>query len=116
MKPIIVDDATFAHGTEQAAKLIPNKIPAQFNDPNNAWHQAAERAYRIGFGYKPSIKPKFGIDPMQALRHLGAIMASPIEDAEKIAAIAVLMHSWFDQVFWPELAHPEQIHNIQIAA
>lgn len=109
MKPIIVDDYTFAHGAIPPESLMPNHIPAHFTSPNNAWHQAAERAYHNGFGPTPSIMPKHGIDLMQALRHLGAIMATDIEDDHKIRSIAMLMSEWFEYVFWPELTSPEQI-------
>lgn len=116
MKPVEIDAQTFAKGATGGAGLIPAVIPAAYRDPAHPWVCTAVRVLKNGFGPTPAFRVRPGIQPFSALRHLGAVMASPIADARKIEALAYLMDSWFTQIFWPETDNFEPEDVLRLAA
>lgn len=111
MNPLTVDDTTFAYGAKAPSRLLPKSVPDIYRQASNPWHQAAQRAYRFGFGPTPALQTREGINPLRALRHLGAIMASPVEEQHKIPALAALMADWFICIHWPATtcSEPEDV-------
>lgn len=116
MKPVEIDAHTFAFGTPDGAGLLPKHIPAAVSGSENPWLSIADRVLKNGFGPTPAFRVLPGIKPLSAIRHLGAIMASPIPDPIKIQAMAYLMETWFTEIFWPETDRFEPEDILKLAA
>jgi hypothetical protein len=99
-KPQAVTDLDTAFGGS-LDRLMPayESIPAEFRDRDNTkWHKAQSKWFYEGIKAS-DFKPKDGIDPTQALRHLKCIQGSfEPKHEHKMAAVAWLMSLWFDDV------------------
>lgn len=83
-------------------KLLPRykDIPGEFKDMSNQtkWNMFISRWFYDGVE-NLEIDRKEGIDPQEALRHIGAILAAYEPKHEhKIAGCAYLSSLWFDDV------------------
>ena len=98
MKPQAVSDITIAFPAHVVGKLLPfwNEIPEEFREEQDQYSRHVYRWFYHGID-KRQWKPRDGIDPEIAWRHLQACMGSfEPKHEHKIAGVAWLMSQWFD--------------------
>jgi hypothetical protein len=103
--PLPVDDVVLAFGAsgsdlKRLAPMLGQKCE------RTAWQDVAERWFYVGIE-RSSLQPKAGINPRDALRHAGAVLASfEPEHNAKMRAVGWLLSLWFD-AFTPSDPSPE---------
>lgn len=99
MKPIKVHDAEIAFGGKMQS-LLPAMadIPEEFRKGNSKWNQVVSDWMFSGIK-DCQWKPKEGIDPNEAIRHIKAIMVSfEPKHEHKEAGCAYLLSQFFDDL------------------
>jgi hypothetical protein len=94
-----VSDLQIAFGGS-VQELMPayKEIPMEFREGHTKWNQVFNDWFFHGLK-NATFRPKEGIDPEKALRHLKAIMSSFWPKHEhKEAAVAYLLSQWFHDV------------------
>lgn len=79
----------------------PNDIPREFSHAKNMWNRFFNDMFYSGI-LTADLRPRDGIDPQKALRHIRAIAGSfQPQHEHKEAAVAYLMSQWFtDDSTW----------------
>lgn len=98
LKPKKVEDIDLAFGGK-TDELLPkyDEIPEEFKKENTKWNKYISDWFYIGIKLI-SVKPKEGVDPMDARRHITAILASYQPKHEhKMAGCAYLLSEFFDE-------------------
>lgn len=100
--PVSVTDFEFAYGARQPRTLLPppSSLPG-LKHQLGTWLAVGRACLDNGFDGLTQMVVKEGVDEVQALRHIGALMNAQLSDSEKVSAIAVLMHAWFERVAFP---------------
>jgi hypothetical protein len=103
-----VNDVDMAFGGN-IKKLLPayNDIPDEYKGfhSQNKWVEMVNDWFYCGLK-NLQLKPKAGVDPDKALRHIKAVMASfEPKHEHKIAGCAYLLSQWFEDVSY-ERAKP----------
>lgn len=95
--PTIVSDSEFAMGVDDVDRLAPpaDQIPEEFSANTSRWSEIASRILEEGISTNHHFVPVAGVDSLNALRHIGALMQSSCDDDRKIAAVAYLLSLWF---------------------
>lgn len=102
MKPADITDLDLAFGPKNCAALMPPyaEIPEEFRDGSAKWNRFFAAMFYTGLKLI-STKPKEGIDPAKAIRHLRAIAGSfEPKHEHKESSIAYLASQWFDEIQW----------------
>jgi hypothetical protein len=103
-KPSDVDGLDCAFGGDMQKLLPPyDSIPDEFKQWNgHKWVDIVDKWFYSGLPKETEIKPKSGVDPRKAMKHLQAIMVSFRPKHEhKTAGVAYLMSLWFDDIVMP---------------
>lgn len=86
----------FAFGLAEPSRLMPRTVPAVLKQPTNEWHQLAREMLESGLGEDYALRPRStAIDPVLALRHIGALFQSACDDETLVNAAATLLYGWF---------------------
>lgn len=107
-KYLPVSDEEFLFGVppDRLKSFMPESIPEEFRNPLNKWNRLFNAWFFYGL-VNPVFKPKPVVGGTQALRHIHAIMSSDLLDQlDKEAACAYLLHDWFEVVTADNLSEP----------
>jgi hypothetical protein len=104
MEPQEVQDVDLAFGGNMEELLPPYKeIPDEFKDNNTEWNRIVSQWFFQGLPGDTTIKPKEGIDPEKAVRHVAAVLRSfQPKHEHKEAGCAYLLSLWFDKFEVPK--------------
>jgi hypothetical protein len=103
-KPQKVDGLDMAFGGNMKNLLPPMlDLPEEFTSRENKWHDIVSHWFFRGLPSTTKYTPKDGIDPNEALRHVGTIMGSfEPKHEHKTAACAWLLSLWFEDIVLPK--------------
>jgi len=95
-----VSDLEFAEGARDVERLIPpdHAIDAIGAGDLTQWHDLATLILNQGITLDHHFVPRDGIDAVGAMRHIGAILASSLDDDRMTRSVAYLCMRWFRSV------------------
>lgn len=97
-KPKAVSDLDVGMGSVDMGYLLPSmsEIPEEFKTGYGKWQKIVDDWFFSGLRMT-NVVPKEGVDKVQAIRHIKAILHSWSPKHEhKTAGVAYLMSLWFD--------------------
>lgn len=99
-RPVVlsVSDLEFARGADDVHRLLPPPARLSHVTDRAGWMTLAKRILEQGISLDHEFVPLSGIDAYPAMRHVGAILASAIDEDTKIRATACLCSAWFFRI------------------
>lgn len=99
LKPVLVSDLELTFGGN-IAKLLPSidSIPKEFKDGKSKWNKVINDWFYCGLK-KCKWNPKEGVNPKDAIRHVGSVLSSfEPKHEHKMAGCAFLLSEFFNDV------------------